>query len=132
MPKMLKQICRKLWHLSASKKWTSYLTSFLRYCKDIGNLLLWELWECLTIFIRNHSINLQETFMLICMQKTIFIPNFFLKLLQRNIKLVILSNLVMPCLWCLTAGKKSTTLFTFHLDIAKILQTCSFGYFGHA
>ena len=31
---------------------------FLRYCKDMANLLVWELLECLTIPIKNHSINL--------------------------------------------------------------------------
>ena len=34
--------------------------------------------------------------MLICMQKLNFITHFFLKILQRNSKLVILSNLGMP------------------------------------
>ena len=34
---------RKLWYLSACKKSTSSLTSFLRYCEDIANLLFWEL-----------------------------------------------------------------------------------------
>ena len=52
MPKMLKSTCRKLWCLSACKKSTSSLTSFLRYCKDITNLLFWEFWECLTIPIK--------------------------------------------------------------------------------
>ena len=52
MPKVLKSTCRKLWCLSACKKSTSSLTSFLRYCKDIANLLFWELWECLTIPIK--------------------------------------------------------------------------------
>ena len=34
------------------QKSTSSLTSFLRYCKDIVNLLFWQLWECLTIPIK--------------------------------------------------------------------------------
>ena len=55
---MIVSPCRKLWCLSACKKSTSSLTYLLRYCKDITNLLLWELWECLTILIKNHSINL--------------------------------------------------------------------------
>ena len=42
----------KLWRLSACKKWSPFLTSFLRYCKDIANLLFWKLWECLTIPIK--------------------------------------------------------------------------------
>ena len=38
----------KLWCLSAYKKWSTFLTSFLRYFKNIANLLLWVLWECLS------------------------------------------------------------------------------------
>ena len=43
---------------SACKKWTPSLTSFLRYCKGIANLLLWELWEYLIMPINNDSITL--------------------------------------------------------------------------
>ena len=63
--------CRKLWCLKFwnwlvgnadvyldGQKSISSLTSFLRYCKDIANLLFWEVWECLTISIKNHSINM--------------------------------------------------------------------------
>ena len=39
MQKVLISTCRKLWCLSACEKSTSYLTSFLRYWKDIANLL---------------------------------------------------------------------------------------------
>ena len=48
------------------------------YCKDIANLLFWELWECWTIPIKNHSINLKETFMLTCTQKFKLITLFSL------------------------------------------------------
>ena len=41
-------------------KSTSSLTSFLKYCKDIANLLFWELWEFLIIPIKNHSVNLWQ------------------------------------------------------------------------
>ena len=83
--------------------------------------------------------------MLVGMQKINFITHFFLKILQRNSKLVILGNLSMPGhtpkmivsiwgnIWHLSAGKKSTSSFTFSLSyffIAKILWTC-FEYFGH-
>ena len=37
MPKLLKSICGKFLCLSSSKKSTSSLTSFLRYCKDTAN-----------------------------------------------------------------------------------------------
>ena len=92
MFKVLKLSCGKSWCLSTCKKSTSSLTSFLRYCEDNANLLFWELWESSTIPIKNHSINLWETFMLICMQQINFITHFFLKILQRNSKLVILGN----------------------------------------
>ena len=35
----------KLWCPSAYKKWIPFLTSFLRYCKDVANLLLWVYFE---------------------------------------------------------------------------------------
>ena len=55
---------QKCWCLSACKKRTPFLTSFLRYWKVIANcLLLWEFWECLIIPISNDSITLQETLM---------------------------------------------------------------------
>ena len=50
MTKVLKSNCRKLWSLC--KKSTSSLTSFLKYSKDIENLLFWQFWECLSISIR--------------------------------------------------------------------------------
>ena len=82
-------------NLSACRKLTSSLTFFffLKYCKDIANLLFRELWDCLTII--NQSINLQQAFTLVCMQKINFITYFFLNLFQRNSKLVILVNLDM-------------------------------------
>ena len=33
---------------------------FLRYCKDIANLLLLVLWECLVMSINNDANSLQE------------------------------------------------------------------------
>ena len=40
-----------VWPLLSKRTWwwTQFLTYFLRYCKDIANLLLWVLWECLTM-----------------------------------------------------------------------------------
>ena len=93
MPQVLKSTCRKL---SACKKSISSLTSFLRYSKDIANMLFWELWECLIIPLKNYSINLWWNFMHICMQKINFITHFLLKILQRNSKLVALGNLGIP------------------------------------
>ena len=84
----------QLWRLSACKKSTSCLTSCLKYCKDIANLLVWELWECsiipiktIVLFVGNlhaprHAKN-QLHHSLLC------------KILRRNSKLVILGTLGM-------------------------------------
>ena len=73
------------------------VTSFLRYYKDkeIINLLFWEFWECLTIPIKIivYQFVEMETSMLIYLQKIQFLTDFFLKILQRNGKPVILGNL---------------------------------------
>ena len=124
-------------------KSTSSVTSFLRYCKEITNLLFWKLWECLAIPIKNHRINLYETFMLICIQKINFITHFFLKILKRNNKLVILGNLGMHGNIHLNWQYQFEKTFNVYLqaknqlrpsgfpwDVAKILQTSYFGYFG--
>ena len=42
---------------------------------------------------QNHSLNLDRSFIVICMQKINFITHFFVKMLQRNSKLAILGNL---------------------------------------
>ena len=109
------------------------LTSFLKYCKDIVNLLFWKLWECLTIPIKIIVWICSKLLYLPACKKINFITHFFLKILQRNSKLVILGNLSIPgqmivSIWgniChLSAGKKSASFFTLSLSyffIAKIL-----------
>ena len=94
VPKVLKSTCRKLWCLSKCKKPTLSLSSFLRYCNYIANLLLLTL-RMLNHLHQNQSINLQRIFH-VYMQKTSFITDFFLTILQRHSKLVILDNLGMP------------------------------------
>ena len=86
---------RKLWCLSFYKKSTSSLTSFLRYCKDIVNLLFWKLWEWLTILIKITASVFSKISCLPACKKINTITHFFLKILQRNSKLVILGNLGM-------------------------------------
>ena len=62
---MIVSPCRHLWYPKCwnqlvgnfdvylhAKKSTSSLASFFRYCKDIVNLLFWELWKGLTISIK--------------------------------------------------------------------------------
>ena len=110
------------------QKSTSSLTSFLRYCKDIVNLLFWELWECLTIPIKIIVSICSKLLCLSACKKINFFTHFFLKIMQRNSKLVILGNLSMPGhapkmivsiwgnIWHLSAGKKSASSFTFSLS----------------
>ena len=75
--------------------------------------------------------------MLVGMQKINFITHFFLKILQKNSKLVILGNLGMPGhtpkmivsiwgnIWHLSAGKKSTSSFTFSLSYFLLQIYCN-------
>ena len=83
--------------------------------------------------------------MLIYMQKVNFITHFFLKILQRNSKLVILGNLGMPGHTHLKWEYEFEEIFDAYLqaknqlhsscfpwDISKILQTFCFGYFRQA
>ena len=110
----------------------------MRFCKDIANMLFCELWEWLTIPIKSQSLNMQETFMLICMHKINFINNVFLKILQRNTNLVTLSlfgrawphtSKVISTwrnLWYFFAGKKSTSSFTFPLSFCKNIENLLF------
>ena len=130
MLKVLKLTCGKFWYLSACKKLSSSLISFLIYCKDIANLLFWELWEWLIISIKNHSINLQETFVPMCMQQISFITHFFLKILKQIANLffwAIWACLATPKMtvsiwrnfWCLSASRKPASFFPFSLRYCK-------------
>ena len=82
--------------------------------------------------------------MLICKKKINFIPHLFFRILQRNSKLVILGDLGMPdhkhLKWQYQSeeivdvyleAKKQLHCCFFPGDVAKILPTCYFGYFGH-
>ena len=110
----------------------------MKYCNDIINFLFGELWEYLTITIKNHSINLQEIFMLICLQ----ITHVFIRILQRKLFWVIWIGLathtpkmivfIWRILWCLSASKKWTSSPTFFWRYCKDMQTCYSTYFGQA
>ena len=95
-PKMLISTCRKIWCLSSCEKSNTSLTSFLKYCWDIANLLFWALWACLATPIKHFSTDLQQSFMFTWMQKIHFISPFFLEILLRYCKLVVLNTLDMP------------------------------------
>ena len=88
--KLIVSTYRKTWFWSACKKSSSYLPSFLWFCKDIANLLFWVLWACLTTPTKTNDINLKETLIFIYMQKIknqyldktiflkiLFLPRFF-------------------------------------------------------
>ena len=75
---------------------------FLRYCKDIENLLLWVLWECLIMSINNDSITLQETLM----------P----KVLKSTCRKI----------WCLAACKKSTASLASFLRFCELMANLLF------
>ena len=71
---------------------------FLRYCKNIVNLLFWVLWACLAMTSKKDTMTLHKTFMFIFMQKIVFIPHLFLEILQ----------LVVLVIWlCLAKPTKS-------------------------
>ena len=137
--KIIVSVCKKLSCLSACKKSTSSLASFLRYCKEIANLLFWVISACLATHTENDSINLKKSLMFTCKQKINFILPVFLEILQRYCKLVVLGTFNKP---------GYTHLKYYHLvenfriylqaketlqshDFLKDMQTSYFGYFGH-
>ena len=54
------------------------LNSFLKYYKEITNLLFWVLWACLAASTRSNSPNLHESLIFICKQKMNLIPRFII------------------------------------------------------
>ena len=56
--KLIVLICRNIWCLFACKNSNSSLSSFLKYCKDITNLIFWVLWAFLTMAKKNDGISL--------------------------------------------------------------------------
>ena len=94
--KIIVSSCSKLSCLSRSKKSTSSLTFFLRYCKEIATLLLIAIWTCLIIFTQNNSIKLKEPLTFICGQKKSTL-SFTLSLRYcRHCGFVVLGTLHMP------------------------------------
>ena len=143
--------------LSAWQKWTPSLTSFLRYCKDNANLLLWVIWECLIMANSNDSITLKETLML--KNRNQLVENFDVSLHAKNqFPLQLLfwdvvktwqtyyfgnfgnawrspSKIIVPIcrkLSFLSACKKITFIPRFFWKYCKDMQTSYFRIFGHA
>ena len=71
-------IWRNFWRLSVvGKRSSSSFKFFLRYYKDVVNLLFWVLWVCLATQIQSDTINLQKTLVFICRQKINFTTMLF-------------------------------------------------------
>ena len=77
-------------------KSTSFLPSFLRYCKDNYKLAILTTLACLAMTSKNDTTILCKTLMFVIMQKNIFIPHLFFEILKRYCRLTILGTLGMP------------------------------------
>ena len=77
--------CLKCVYPNQFTEFMDALTSLLRYCKHIANLLFWQFWACLTMAIKNNSINLYKILKFICTQKINFISYIFLEILKKDI-----------------------------------------------
>ena len=97
--KRILQTCRNFDLYLHAIKWPSFLTSFLRYCKDIANSLHWVIWECLIMPINNDNINL--------------VGNFDAQSVFLN-------------LWCFSACKKSISSLTSFLRYYKDITNLQF------
>ena len=133
------------------QKRTPFLTPFLRYCKNIANLLLWVLWECLIMPINIDRITLQETLvskvlkstlMFICMQKSTSslisclryckdIPNLLFWELWKYFTIPI-KTIVLTCRKpsCSSACKKSTSSLTSFARHCKEIANLLFWVIG--
>ena len=70
---MILSACRKRWCLSSCKKSYLSLTSFLKYYKDIANLLFLVFWVCFALPNINDSTTLQENLIpLVLLEKLVF------------------------------------------------------------
>ena len=79
----------------ACNKSTSSLISFLRYCKEIANLLFWLIWACLATPTWNDTITFMKPSTFISMEKINFNLHVFLDILQKYFKPVVLGTLGM-------------------------------------
>ena len=101
------------------KKWTSSLTSFLKYCKDLAKLLFWVL--CARLAHQNRKFDFY------LYAKINFTPPFFLKILQRHCKFILgdawlwsVETILPACrkLWCVSSCIK------LNLSLASLLKYC--------
>ena len=122
------------------QKMNSIPNLFLRYCKDIANLLHWVLWECLIMSINNDSITLSETLMpkilkstlmFICMQKINF--NFVkLDIVVKTLQTFYFGNFGND--WASQSKNQlhHTSFSKYCKEIANVLFLGNLGMSGHA
>ena len=144
MSKVLKST---MMFISHAKNQLYLLTSSLRYCKDIANLLFWELQECLIIPIKTIVFICRKPSSSSACKKSTSSPTSFVRYCKEIVKLLLW--VIWACLvtWlctpkvilstcrkrlCLSASKKATSSPKFSRDITKICKTSYFGYFGQA
>ena len=89
---MIVSVWRNPQRLFAGKKLTSSFTLFLRYCKDIVNLLFWVLWACLAMHTQSDTINFHDYLH----AKNQLHPPCFFGDISKICKLVTLGTLGMP------------------------------------
>ena len=118
--------CRKFWCLSVWKKSTSPLTTLLRYCKDIA-CCYFEYFRHAWLYPSNMIV---PTFLILwCLfvQKSTSSFKYFGCEWQYSTILI-----ASTCRKVYLHVKNQLHASLLSWDIAEILQTCYFGYFGHA
>ena len=133
----IKLWCPKCWNqlrcLSACKKSTSSLTSCLRYCKDIANLLFWELWECLTISIKTIVLICRKFSCSSACEKSTSSFTSFVRYCKEIANLIFW--VIGVCLATHTSKMilsiwRNLSIWISIWDIGKILQKCYLGILG--
>ena len=127
-PRLMVSTCRIIWYLPACKKSTSSLLSFLRYCKDVTDLLFWVLWACLVMTSKTILPACRRCWCLSSRKKNIFLstlPWNITKILQicyfgyfGHAKPRPLNAIAPTCrkLWCLSNTKNQLDSSSFLKD----------------
>ena len=126
-----------IWGLSASKKSTSSFSFSSRYCKDIVKFMFWILWPRLALHNQSDTINLLETFVFICRQKSTSSTKLFWRYCQDtqtsyfgyfghawlHKPKMIVSTCRRP--QCLSACQKINFIIHFFLEILHFKEFCN-------
>ena len=118
-----------------AKKSISSPTFSLRYCKDVANLVFWELWESLTIPIKTIVLICRKPSCSSSCKKSTSSPTSFIRYYNEIVNLLFcvlwaclaltLKVMLSTCskLLCLSAGKKATSSPMFFWRYCKDIQT---------